>query len=73
MENNLHLTPMYEAFQIAVAGRQLTAQGARGAGAEHHQGPQHRDWRDIGMLGACRTACRGGLGKFWGLGVMGGS
>ena len=34
---------MYEAFQIAVAGRQLTAQGARGAGAEDHQGQQHRD------------------------------
>ena len=32
-----------EAFQIAVAGRQLTAQGARGAGAEHHQGQQHWD------------------------------
>ena len=42
--HSLHLTPTCEAFQIAVAARrQLTAQGARGAGAEHHQGQQHRD------------------------------
>ena len=41
--HSLHLTPTCEAFQIAVAGRQLTAQGARGAGAEDHQGQQHWD------------------------------
>ena len=41
--HSLHLTPMCEAFQIAMARRRLAAQRACGARAEHPQGQQHRD------------------------------
>ena len=49
--DSLHLTPTHEAFQIAVARRQLAAQRARGAGAEHPQGQQHRDGEGHGDAG----------------------
>ena len=41
--DSLHLTPTREAFQIVAAHRQLEAQRACGAGADHPQGQQHRD------------------------------
>ena len=62
---SLHLTPTCEAFQIAVAHRQLTAQGAHGAGAEHHQGQQHRDgeghWDAGGSQDCLQRRSRQGL------------
>ena len=73
MENNLHLTPMYEAFQIAVAGRQLTAQGARGAGAEHHQGQQHWDGEGHWDAGGLQDRLQGRSRQVLSARVMGGS
>ena len=71
---SLHLTPMCEAFQIAEAAcRQLTAQGARGAAAEHHQGQQHRDeeghWDAGGSQDCLQARSRQGL-RAWGDGWL---
>ena len=60
---SLHLTPTCEAFQIAVAHRQLKPREHMGLEQSITRASSTETGRAIGTLGARRTACRGGLGK----------